>query len=53
MNIGEIRSMSMPELKRLWESKRDELVLIKAEIDRRENQVDTTKDIEFTNYLTD
>lgn len=48
----ELRNMTLQQLKRLWRERRDELLMIKREIDRREGDVAPTANVDFESYVT-
>ena len=49
----DLRSLSVKELERLWEQKRDELFLIMKELDRRTGKdVKPNVDFDYTKYVT-
>lgn len=48
-----LREMCVAELQQLWERKRDELVEIKMELDRRKGDVPATVNVNFEDYVTE
>lgn len=46
-----LREMGVAELQQLWERKRDELVEIKMELDRRKGDVPAAVDVNFEDYV--
>lgn len=49
----DLRRLSVDELQKLWEAKRDELFLIRKELDRRTGKdVKPSVDIDYTKYVT-
>lgn len=49
----DLRRLSVEELRRLWEQRRDELFLIRKELDRRTGRdVKPSVDIDYTKYVT-
>lgn len=49
----DLRSLSVEELRRLWEQKRDELFLVRKELDRRTGKdVKPSVEIDYTKYVT-
>lgn len=49
---NDYRRLSVPELERLWASKRDELIAIRKEIDRRKGDVPPPAEVNFEKYIT-
>lgn len=51
--MEDLRKLSIPELERLWEQKRDELFLIRKELDRRTGKdVKPSVEVDYTKYVT-
>lgn len=48
----ELRNMTLQQLKELWRERRDELLMIKREIDRREGDEVPTANVDFESYVT-
>lgn len=49
----DLRRMSVQELQKLWEQKRDELFLVRKELDRRTGKdVKPSVEIDYTKYVT-
>lgn len=49
----DLRGLSVEELQKLWEQKRDELFLIRKELDRRTGRdVKPSVEVDFTKYVT-
>ena len=49
----DLKSLSVKELEKLWEQKRDELYLIRKELDRRTGRdVKPSVEIDYTKYVT-
>ena len=49
----DLRRLSIDELQRLWEQKRDELFLVRKELDRRMGKdVKPSVEIDYTKYVT-
>lgn len=52
MEETDYKRMTVRGLERLWQSKRDELVKIKMEIDKRKGDVPPPKTVDFEQYIT-
>jgi len=51
--IEDLRRLSIDELQRLWEQKRDEALLLRRELDRRTGKdVKPSVEIDYTKYVT-
>ena len=48
-----LKEMGVSELQQLWERKRDELVEIKMELDRRKGDVPAPVEVNFEDYVQD
>lgn len=49
----DLRGLSIEELQRLWEQKRDELFLVRKELDRRTGRdVKPSVEVDYTKYVT-
>lgn len=49
----DLKGLSVKELEKLWEQKRDELFLIRKELDRRTGRdVKPSVEIDYTKYVT-
>lgn len=51
--MEDLRRMSVSELQKLWEQKRDELFLVRKELDRRTGKdVKPSVEVDYTKYVT-
>lgn len=51
--MEDLRRLSVSELRKLWEQKRDELFLVRKELDRRTGKdVKPNVEIDYTKYVT-
>ena len=51
--IEDIREMSLEELRRAWEQKRDEALLLRRELDRRTGKdVKPSVEVDYDKYVT-
>lgn len=51
--MEDLRGLSVDELQKLWEQKRDELFLVRKELDRRTGRdVKPNVEIDYTKYVT-
>lgn len=48
-----LRSLTRPELERLFEERKAALIEVRDEIDRRDRDINTGIDFDFTTYVTD
>lgn len=48
----EYRHLSVAELERIWAAKRDELIALRKEIDRRKGDVPPPTEVNFEVYVT-
>ena len=48
-----LRSLSRPELERLFEERKAALIEVRDEIDRRDRDINTGIDFDFTKYVSD
>lgn len=52
METYNLKQMSLKQLKDFWRQKRDELLTIKKEIDRREGNEIPPASVDFESYIT-
>lgn len=51
--MEDLRRMSVQELQKLWEQKRDELFLVRKELDRRTGKdVKPSVEVDYEKYVT-
>ena len=51
--MEDLRKLSVGELQRLWEQKRDELFLVRKELDRRTGKdVKPSVEVDYEKYVT-
>lgn len=50
---GDLRKLSVQELQKLWEQKRDEALLLRRELDRRTGKdVKPSVEVDYEKYVT-